>query len=157
MSTEVDRRTWLHVPSGTLWFNSSDTHQVVKIWIGTSTKMYMHHFKSDSINDMDHMRISGTEPSSVILSKTNYFKKLKSDTENVPKQTEAKRDGVMNPKNYNFNPLETQKIWWSPNATINRSWTWNFATTDLVTTLVLSMAWIWRIRFTLIFFVVLFG
>ena len=28
----------------------------------------MHHFKSDIINDMDHMRISGTEPSSVILS-----------------------------------------------------------------------------------------
>ena len=27
-----------------------------------------HHFKSDIINDMDHMRISGTEPSSVILS-----------------------------------------------------------------------------------------
>ena len=25
-------------------------------------------FKSDSINDIDHMRISGTEPSSVILS-----------------------------------------------------------------------------------------
>ena len=27
----------------------------------------IHHFKSDLINDMDHMRISGTEPSSVIL------------------------------------------------------------------------------------------
>ena len=24
--TEVDRRTWLHVPSGTRWSNSSDTH-----------------------------------------------------------------------------------------------------------------------------------
>ena len=29
----------------------------------------IHHFKSDLIYDMDHMRISGTEPSSVILSK----------------------------------------------------------------------------------------
>ena len=29
-STEVDRRTWLHVPSGTPWSNSSDTHQVVE-------------------------------------------------------------------------------------------------------------------------------
>ena len=28
---------------------------------------------------MDHLRISGTEPSSVILSQTKYFKKLKSD------------------------------------------------------------------------------
>ena len=27
----------------------------------------IHHFKSDLINNMDHMRISGTEPSSVIL------------------------------------------------------------------------------------------
>ena len=31
-STEVDRRTWLHVPSGTLWSTSSDTHQVVEVW-----------------------------------------------------------------------------------------------------------------------------
>ena len=30
-STEVDRRTWLHVPSGTLWSTSNDTHQVVGI------------------------------------------------------------------------------------------------------------------------------
>ena len=28
--TEVDRRTWLHVPSGTLLPTSSDTHQVVE-------------------------------------------------------------------------------------------------------------------------------
>ena len=30
-STEVDRRTWLHVPSGTPWSTSSDTCQVVEI------------------------------------------------------------------------------------------------------------------------------
>ena len=30
----------------------------------------IHHFKSDLIDNMDHMRISGTEPSSVILSQT---------------------------------------------------------------------------------------
>ena len=30
-STDVDRRTWLHVPSGTQWPTSSDTHQVVQI------------------------------------------------------------------------------------------------------------------------------
>ena len=35
-STEVDRRTWLHVPSGTHWSTSSDTHQVVEIQIETS-------------------------------------------------------------------------------------------------------------------------
>ena len=39
-STLVDRRTWLHVPSGTHWPTSSDTYQVVKIQIETSTKMY---------------------------------------------------------------------------------------------------------------------
>ena len=40
-STEVDRRTWLHhVPSGTPWSTSSDTHQVVEIKKETSTKMY---------------------------------------------------------------------------------------------------------------------
>ena len=49
------------------------------------------------------MRISGTEPSSVILSqKKKYCQKLKRDVPNVPKQAEAKRDGVINPQNNNF-------------------------------------------------------
>ena len=52
---------------------------------------------------MDHMRMSGTEPSSVILDQTMKFKKLKSDDPKVPKQAKAKRDGVINPQNYNFN------------------------------------------------------
>ena len=38
-SNEVDRRTWLHVPSGTQR-STSDTHQEVGIQIETSTKMY---------------------------------------------------------------------------------------------------------------------
>ena len=63
----------------------------------------LHHFKSDLIYNMDHMRISGTEPSSVILTQTKKFKKLKTDAQNLPKQAEAKRDGVINPQNYNFN------------------------------------------------------
>ena len=45
-------------------------------------------FKSDLISNMDHMRISGTEPSSGILSQKKYFQKLKRDIENVPKQVE---------------------------------------------------------------------
>ena len=40
-STEVDRKTWLHVPSGTPWSTSSDTHQVVEIEKETSTKRYI--------------------------------------------------------------------------------------------------------------------
>ena len=31
------------------------------------------------------------------------FKSLKSDSPKVPKQAEAKRDGVIHPQNYNFN------------------------------------------------------
>ena len=36
-STEVYRRTWLHVRSGTTCSTSSDTHQVVEVWKETST------------------------------------------------------------------------------------------------------------------------
>ena len=49
---------------------------------------------------MDHMRISGIEPSSLILMQTMKVKKLKSDDLKVPKQAEAKRNGVINPHNY---------------------------------------------------------
>ena len=51
------------------------------------------------------MRISGTEPSSVILSQTMLFQKLESDVQKVPKQVEAKRDGAINPQNYNLSPF----------------------------------------------------
>ena len=54
------------------------------------------------INNVDHMRISGTEPSSVIFSKTKLLKMLKRDTPKVPKQAEVKRDCVINQQNYNF-------------------------------------------------------
>ena len=59
---------------------------------------------------MDHMRISGTESSSVILTQTIKFKKLKSDDLKVPKQAEAKRDGVINPQNYNFSQFYIGKF-----------------------------------------------
>ena len=52
------------------------------------------------------MRISGTEPSSVILSQTIKFKKLKSENLKVSKQAEAKRDGEITHKitiSINFN------------------------------------------------------
>ena len=35
--TWVDRRTWLHVPSGTPWSNGSDTHKVFELWKEAST------------------------------------------------------------------------------------------------------------------------
>ena len=37
-STEVHSRTWLHVPSRTLWSTRSDTQKVVEIPKETSTK-----------------------------------------------------------------------------------------------------------------------
>ena len=39
-STEVDRRTWLHVPSWTRWSTSSDTHQVVEMSKSRRSKWY---------------------------------------------------------------------------------------------------------------------
>ena len=38
--TEVDRRTWLHLPSMTVLSTNSDTHFEVEIQEGTSSKMY---------------------------------------------------------------------------------------------------------------------
>ena len=49
------------------------------------------------------MRISGTEPSSVILSQTDSLKNWKVMTKKCQKQAEVKRDGIINPQNYNFN------------------------------------------------------
>ena len=63
------------------------------------------------------MRISGTEPSSVILSQTTKSKKLKRDAQKVSKQVKAKKDGVINPDNYNFNQFLHRKFRCSQNAT----------------------------------------
>ena len=52
-STEVDHGTWQHVPSGTLWSTSSDTHQVVEekkeeIWLSPMTNAHTLKEKSKS-------------------------------------------------------------------------------------------------------------
>ena len=47
-------------------------------------------FKIGFSNNMDHVRISATEHSSVILSQTKLFQKLKSDVPKVPKQAKPK-------------------------------------------------------------------
>ena len=51
---------------------------IYHIWViiiqkQTSTKMYVHHFKSGLINNMDNMRISGTGPSWVIIGQWKYL------------------------------------------------------------------------------------
>ena len=59
-------------------------------------------FQSDLINYMEHICIWDNEPSSVILSQKKKFQKFEVDVPKVQKQVEAKRDGVINPQNYNF-------------------------------------------------------
>ena len=66
---------------------------------------------------MKYMRILGTRPSKVILSQTKKFQKLQSDVLKVPKQAKAKRDGVINPQNYNFSHFQNRKLGCSQNAT----------------------------------------
>ena len=56
------------------------------------------------------MRISGTEPSSVILGQTKQFKKLKGYAPKVSNQIEAKWNGVINPQNYNFSQFYTENF-----------------------------------------------
>ena len=48
------------------------------------------------------MHISGIEASSVILSQIKELKRLKTNVPKVPKEAKVKRDGVINPHNYNF-------------------------------------------------------
>ena len=68
------------------------------------------------------MRIPGTKPSSMILSQTKKFKTLKSDAQKMPKQAEAKRDGVINPQNYNYNQFfNTENFYALKTLRINRS------------------------------------
>ena len=50
---------------------------------------------------MNHVRISGTEPLSVILSQ-KIFSKDEKRCPNMPKQAKAKGDGVIDPQKYNF-------------------------------------------------------
>ena len=61
---------------------------------------------------MDYMRISGTGPSSVILSqkKGSSFKNWKAMSKKCQKQAEAKRNGVINSQNYNFNYFESENV-----------------------------------------------
>ena len=51
----------------------------------------IHHFKSGWIYNMDHMRISGTEPSSVSLSQTKRFKIWRIDAQECQNKVKPKR------------------------------------------------------------------
>ena len=62
-------------------------------------------FEIDLFNKMNNISISGTEPSSVILNQRRLFQKLER-----AKQAKAKRNGVINPHNYNFNQFYTENF-----------------------------------------------
>ena len=49
---------------------------------------------------MVHMRISGIEPSFLILMQTKYSKRLEYDALKMPKQVEAKMDHVRDPQKF---------------------------------------------------------
>ena len=63
----------------------------------------IHHFKSDLINNMDHKACAFRvmNPRQWSLVKQSSLKDANSGP-NVSKQAEAKRDGVINPQNYNL-------------------------------------------------------
>ena len=82
------------------------------------------------------MRISGTEPSSVILSQTKQFKKKKSDPPKVPNHAQAKGDGVINPQNYNFINFNSENSDGLKTLRINRNRSKNLATCALGDSLV---------------------
>ena len=67
-STEVNRRTWLHVPSGNHWSTSSYTHQVID-YKNRLLLRCLYHFESELINIIDHISIFDNEPSAVTLAK----------------------------------------------------------------------------------------
>ena len=80
---------------------------------------WIHHFKSDLINNMDHMRISGTEPSSVILSQTCSINKMKSNDPKAPKTSWSQKGWCNEPiklqfqsilNTDNFDTLQTLRI-----------------------------------------------
>ena len=71
----------------------------------------IHHFKLDLIYNMDNLRISGNESSTVIHSQTKWYQTFRMMSRKYQKPAEAKRDGVINPQNYNFNQFKYGKVW----------------------------------------------
>ena len=76
----------------------------------------INHFKSDLINNMDHMRISGIEPSSVTHSQTKWFQTLQMIAQKC--QIKLKPKGWCNkPPKLQFQSIVTRKILMLSNTT----------------------------------------
>ena len=76
----------------------------------------IHHFKSDWINNMDHMRISGTEPSSVILSQ-KCISKVEKRCLKRAKTSWSQKGWCNKPTKLQFQTILTRKILLLSNAT----------------------------------------
>ena len=98
----------------------------------------IHHFKSDLINDLDHMRISDTESSSVMLLQRKWLESWKRMPK-VPEQGKAKKGGVISPQNYNLHEFQTRKIWCSQNATYQPKSTVERASSDTLQVVEIKM------------------
>ena len=77
----------------------------------------IHHFKSDLINKMDHMRISGTEPSSVILNQKKVIQKVEKWCPKSVKSSLSQMGWCNKPTKLQFHSILTRKILRFSNAT----------------------------------------
>ena len=73
----------------------------------------IHHFKSDLINNMYHMCISGTEPSSVVLSQSSNFKSWKE----MSQKRWSQKGWCNKPTKLQFQTILSRKILMLSNAT----------------------------------------
>ena len=76
----------------------------------------IHNFKSDLFNNMDHMWMSGTEPSSVILSQS-VVSKIEKIRPKMPKTSLRKRGWCISSRKLRFNQFCYRKFWCSQNPT----------------------------------------
>ena len=95
-----------------LWNDWTEFNEIWQKYNKRRLLRCVRHFKSDLINNMDHISISGNELSWVILSQTKWFQKLK-----LISRMCFTRDGVINRQNCNFKQLWYGKFRFSKNAT----------------------------------------
>ena len=91
-------------------------------WIKYKQRLLLrriHHFKSDYFNNMDHMRISVTEPSSEILSQESSFKNWKEMSKSA-KTCWSQKEWCNKPTELQIRLILKRKILMLPNATNQR-------------------------------------
>ena len=105
-------RFWPEVPSVfiSLIMNVSF---LSSIWIKYKKKLLrscIHYFKSDLIYSMDHMRLSGIQPSSVILSQRQVVEKIEKQCLKSAERSLSQKWCCNKPTKLQFLSILTQKI-----------------------------------------------